>query len=194
MTFRFGPERRLQNFSRWLLLLCCVFVAQNLMADAVSDRRALVGLNLFRTFVTADQSLESRVDQDGKLPILLVYMISDSKAEDFQHSLQERLPKVRHLATRVEVISLQDLLAAQQTPAAVFVSDPLNDEELEQLVEHSIKRHYAVFSPFEGDVEAGILGGVSVAAQVRPSLNMSTLRATGVRLKSFYINLARQYP
>ncbi len=176
-----------------VLLLLCVLPAHSLFADAFSERRARVGLNLFRTFVGADMEIEKRVNQQGGLTIVLLYVDHNREARQYLPQLQQTLPDVHGLSVRIELLSLAQLQQRSGSPAAVFVAEKLSDRERTELVTYSVSRRIAVFSPFEGDVEGGILGGLSVAASVRPLVNMKTLHDSQVRLKHFYLSVARHY-
>ena len=50
-----------------------------------------------------------------------------------------------------------------------------------------------VYSPFEGHVEKGVLGGLSVEAQVRPYVNRATVEASQITLKPFFMEVAKVY-
>ncbi len=64
---------------------------------------------------------------------------------------------------------------------------------MQSLVRFGIDRHVIVYSPFEGDVESGILGGLSIEAQVRPYLNRATLESSHIMLKEFFLKVAKVY-
>jgi hypothetical protein len=67
----------------------------------------------------------------------------------------------------------------------------LNAEKLQTLTAFANERHMVVFSPFEGDVERGVQSGIAIEARVRPYLNTNALRAAQVRLKSFFMKVAK---
>jgi len=195
MSFFTGKDSCLRMVSRLMLMLTLLSMpSHSLFADAASDRRIRVGLNLFRTFVAADQSLETTAD--GRVPIAILYLQSERDARQLQQQLQQTLPSVQGRPVVIETLSLQQLkqrMQQQQPPAALFVSERLQDHERELLVRCTVQDGVAVFSPFEGDVEQGILGGLSVEAAVKPTINIATLRRSDVRIKRFYLSVARQY-
>jgi hypothetical protein len=78
-------------------------------------------------------------------------------------------------------------------PAAVFLAEPLSKEARAAAVRYGIERRVIVYSPFDGDVERGVLGGVSIGAQVRPFINAATLDASRITLKPHFLELARVY-
>ena len=66
-------------------------------------------------------------------------------------------------------------------------------DELRHIVSYGIKNHIIVFSPFEGDVEKSITAGVFIGARVQPSINMKTLKASGIQIKFFFLKVAKKY-
>ncbi|WP_221796290.1 hypothetical protein [Oceanobacter mangrovi] len=185
--------------SRLLLVLLLLSTpSHSLFADAASDRRVRVGLNLFRTFVATDMSLEQRTTVAGKLRIVVLYVARDHQAKDYLLVLQQSLGEAlgdTALPLELEVLPLEQLLKlpAEQMPASAFVAERLDDNERQQLVNFAIQHRIAVFSPFEGDVENGILGGLSVTASVKPAVNLSTMKASRLAFKRFYLSVARLY-
>lgn len=165
-----------------------------LLADTFSDSRIHVGLKLFRTLVTADLGVAQKTNDAGELPVVLVYVNSDKEAHRFQQGLQSSFKTVKTIPVKVYVRTVSQLLQDDsKTPAAIFITQLLNQSELDALVRLCIERHIILFSPFEGDVEKGVLGGLSVQATVRPLINMRTLKNSQLRIKPFYLKVARQY-
>lgn len=177
-----------------LAVALCSVPCLSILADTFNDKRAYVGLKLFRTLVTADMQLAQKTNAKGELLIYLVFASNDSAASEYQQSLAETMPQVRDLNVSIKTVSLADLQSsATIKPAAIFIAQQLNAVELEQLVNYSITQQIILFSPFEGDVEKGVLGGVSVEARVQPLINMHTLSKSRVEIKSFYLKVAKQY-
>ncbi len=69
----------------------------------------------------------------------------------------------------------------------------MNVEQLQTLTAFANAQRLVVFSPFEGDVERGVQSGIAVEARVRPYVNTKALRAAEVRLKSFFMKVAKAY-
>lgn len=176
-----------------LAVLLCSLPYASLVADTFSDRRALVSFKLFRTLIGADQDLAQKKDNDGHLNIYLLYTDNEQAAKDFAIPLAESLPSVRDIPIKLDLLPLQTINSLDKTPMAIFVSQPLSDAQAAALVAYSIKQHIIVFSPFEGDVERGILAGLSVEATVKPLLNRHTLEASELQIKSFYLKVAKLY-
>lgn len=192
-TSRQGRLRRAgQNLC--LLLVLTLADGHALIADTYSDRRVTVGLNLFQTLLVADQGAEARANEAGELPIYVLYADDQIQADSYANRLRLELGSIRKHQTRIESVSLNDFLSQKQgSPLGVFISQRLTGDELEQLIRRSIKLGVILFSPFEGDVEKGVLAGLSVQASVRPYINLKTLKETDIEIKPFYLRVARTY-
>lgn len=165
-----------------------------LIADTYSDRRATVGLNLFRALLVADQEAEARADGTGELPVYVLYAEDRIQADNYADTLRLELASIREHRTRIESVSFNDYLSRERdTPLGIFISQRLTGDELERLVRRSIEQGVILFSPFEGDVEKGALAGLSVQASVRPYINLKVLKETGIAIKPFYLRVARTY-
>jgi hypothetical protein len=90
-------------------------------------------------------------------------------------------------------VTTQSALPAQdaEAPDAVFLAEPLDDEAFSNLLAWCIARRVILYSPFEGDVERGATAGLSIQAKVQPFVNRHTLDATGITLRSFFLDHSR---
>lgn len=162
-------------------------------ADSYDERRMRAGARLFRALLVADLDLQSRVAADGELHVVL---LGASPAEAVELS-RHILPPGEGDSARVGGLGLQlaarelSTLAQTDRPAAVFVAEPLNDTEMGQLVAWSRQQKVLLYSPFEGDVERGVMAGLSVEAKVLPYLNEAALNAAGVSLKPLFHKVSK---
>lgn len=176
-----------------ILMMVLLFLpTQFSLADEFIQRRADVGLKLFRTFVSSDLKLESKI-QNQQLLVILTYANDESIAKEHQQKLQNTFTAVNKVPVVIRTANIQQILQTRPKPAALFISQPLNDDERKTLVDYSIKQSVIIFSPYEGDVEQGILAGISVQATVRPLINMSTLEKGKFKIKPFYLKVAKHY-
>lgn len=166
-------------------------------ADSDEDRRLRIGSRVFRSLVAADVEVGGKVAPDGRLPLVVygpaggrwtveaVSLIEHGEAEGSE---------IRDLTVVVETTEDASFGALAAPPAAVFLAKRTDDRELDRLVRYGIEHHVVVFSPFEGDVERGVLGGLVVEARVRPLINMRTLEASRVKLKPFFLRASKVVP
>lgn len=74
-------------------------------------------------------------------------------------------------------------------PYGIFVASP--ETTPSQLRAWSERHRTLVFSPFEGDVEAGAVAGLHVSDRILPYINLAQARRAGVEFKPFFLKVAR---
>lgn len=188
MTLRWRPGIALVV----ALSLCTMALA----ADELQERRTHAALRLFRSLLAADLDLQSK-SSDGALLILFVYKSDRAGAQALVRSMQPPSPDaeaIRGIPITSDAASDTALLAGgTRKPAAIFISQPLDRQSLREVVRYGIEQRIIVYSPFEGDVERGVTGGLSIEAQVRPYVNATTLAASHISLKEFFMKVTRVY-
>jgi len=73
------------------------------------------------------------------------------------------------------------------------VADLLGEELLRRVVQFGTDRKVISFSPFEGDVERGVLCGLSVEAKLSPFINTRTLKASGINMSPMVLKVAKTH-
>jgi hypothetical protein len=174
-----------------LALVLCLCAAAGLAGER-DVRRARVGLELFPTLLAADMDIASRQDAAGALPVLLLYRDDPSLARDMADRLR-RIDRVRGLSLRVETAALDELDKPDDvSPAGVFLVQSIGGD-LERVAAFCRERGIILFSPFEGDVEKGAAAGIRVSDRIQPYVNLEAVRASGLRLKPFFLQVAVVY-
>lgn len=169
-------------------------------AAAYSDGRAESGARLFRAMLAADTELEKKVDAEGVLGIAIVHAGDVDRAKTLGDLVARRDAKrppeaIKGLTVRIGVVRVEELLAkGPRSVASVFIAEPLSREDIGALIRFGVERRVIIYSPFEGDVEQGVAGGLSIEAQVRPFVNTAALRASRVTLKEFFLKVAKAFP
>lgn len=174
---------------RALALAILFLTGLSLRADEVQDRRTDAGLKLFRALLAADLDLPKKA-ANNKLLIVFFYTGDARRANDLANAFAAT--DVRGLQVAVETTNDLAKLAGR-TPAGIFLADSPSRQALPAIVRYGIDHHVIVYSPFEGDVEKGVLGGLSIEAQVRPFVNQATLDASRIALKPFFLQVAKVY-
>jgi hypothetical protein len=186
-------------------VLLLALVGLQLAATAVvgtssdEERRVRIALRLFRSLLAADTGLEAKTRKDGSVLVAFVYGADRSRAEEAATSLRARIDEgsdetVRGLPLAVETASSSSVERwEERPPAAIFIAEPLEPRTLRSVVRFGIDHRVIVYSPFEGDVERGVLAGISIEAQVRPYVNQATLEASHVELKPFFLKVTKVY-
>lgn len=152
----------------------------------------VAGARLFRALLAADVDLQKKTSGTNQL-LIVVFSDSDPrKAGEVAKSLAAGDVKGMSVVTEASGDATLKQYASR-VPAGIFVATPAQRAALASLVKYGIDHHVIVYSPFDGDVEAGVLGGLSIEAQVRPFINRATLDAARINLKSFFLQVAKVY-
>lgn len=163
------------------------------LADSQIAGRAVLGLKLFRATLAADLDIHNKTTADGQLQ-LLVYG-NDIKAKQVAEKLI-RSGSVRKMPLQVKTVDDSKLATFRDhTVAGVIVASPtLSQAEFKRLSEFARIHRIIVFSPFEGGVEQGVSAGLYIRAKVLPYVNINALKRSGIRLKPFFLKVAKEYP
>jgi len=162
------------------------------VADVYQDRRVEAGLKIFRALLAADLDLEKKTAGDGKLVVVFFTMDDRRRGEELAKSFGG--DPIHGLPVSTELAADAALAAYEaRPPAAIFVAQAPPGEALRSLVRFGIAHHVIVYSPYEGHVESGVLGGLVVEAQVRPYINMTTLAASHLNLKEFFLKVTKAF-
>src|SRR5258708_615403 len=176
-----------------LLALALLQPAPDLRGDETEDRRIAIATRLFRTLLAADLDLQKKMAGNDRLRIVFLYASEGRRAEDLVKAFDgtdiHEIPVTAEATNDPSFAKLGKVV-----PAGIFIVDALPRPELKSVVRYGIEHHVIVYSPFEGDVESGVLGGLSIEAQVRPFLNQTTLDASHIVLKPIFMKVAKVYP
>jgi hypothetical protein len=159
-------------------------------------------VRLFRALLAADVDLASKAGDDGKL-LLVVFHTGD---KDRATTLVTALAGIRRMGLTRSAISRCGSKTPRSTPRSPSTKESHQrgsssrrrrpPRTIATIVRYGIvdPPHVVVYSPFEGHVEQGVLGGLSVEAQVRPYVNTRHARAPRTStLKSFFMKVTKVY-
>ncbi|MCJ8268092.1 MAG: hypothetical protein MJK04_01695 [Psychrosphaera sp.] len=163
------------------------------MADSFTDRRASVGIKLFRSMLVSNTTYLNKVTHSGELHVKLIFIVSDRKARALAASLGPDFQVLKGKPVVLEVVSLNEYLKSKETILGAFIVQKMNGANLKAVIDKSILDQTLLFSPFEGDVEKGVLGGISVESKVRPFINIDTLKKSKITLKDFYLRVSKKH-
>ncbi|WP_022669170.1 hypothetical protein [Desulfospira joergensenii] len=101
--------------------------------------------------------------------------------------------RIHGIPIRVEVTTDTSLEQySKEPPAGIFLVQEISDD-LERVINFGKLHKIIVFSPFEGDVEAGVLGGIHISERMLPYINQRTLDASGIKIKPFFLRVSKHY-
>jgi hypothetical protein len=175
-----------------VLLLCSSLSVAPAPAYSWDSARLQAGLDFFPSFLAADKKIKEKTDLDGYLTLVVLYQDSEIQAKKIAAHLR-KVGKIRRLPIRV-VLSKDPKLSPfkKALPAGVFVSER-SLEQFDLLLRWGEKNQRIVFSPFPGDVERGLFGGIAVREMVLPLVNSRALDRWGILLKPFFLRIAEHY-
>ena len=150
--------------------------------------RLQIGINLLPAVMAANNGI-ANLAEDKSLKLYIVYLADDHDAEILKRSIS-RIGRVKKRPLETHTLSLDELLQQDIGPmSTLFIAEPM-DDRLGELIAYSQQRRTLLFSPFEGDVARGVATGFHVSDQVRPMVNMESLRQSKIKLKAFFLRIA----
>lgn len=184
------PEHETLSRRQFLLLTSATLsFALTARADDQSARRIRAGARVFRTLLAADLRLAERAN--GGVLRVAIYSRDAALGADVAALIApaDKGGAIRDVPVKPAVVSA----LPEQVPAGIFIASPLDSESLARWVDYCRRAHVVLYSPFEGDVERGVMAGLAIEATVQPYLNESALDAAGVELKPFFLRVAKVY-
>lgn len=185
------------------LMLCLSFISlPAYSADGTLDNqsaRLRTGLKIFRSMILADREIEQKTNRDDETDIVFIYHSNMSKAKHFARMFVRmgRLENKGQIkGSHIKIHLVQELDLVKDTalkPAAIFLVDPLIEDRVKSIASYGIKNHIITFSPYEGDVENGILGGLYATSRIHPYVNTQTIDRSKVQIKPFFLKVAKAY-
>jgi hypothetical protein len=178
------------------IILVCLALAlisgQRAYSVERDELRVRAGIDLFPSLIAADLDITKKSEKGGIITLLLIYTDNRSYAISMSQRLGE-LKTIRNIPIRVEISNDLTMSAyADNPPAGIFLIQPL-DEKLPEIIRFAVERGVILFSPFQGDVEKGVLGGLHISDRVLPYINKSTMKAAGINIKEFFMRVSVIY-
>lgn len=180
-----------------LLCTLALFVAlvlpwSPLSADTETELRISIGLKLFPSMLAADERLVDKKNDKGNLHILVVYQDQLGAAEAIARRLTS-IPSIKGIPLHITVQAAATIgLNSESGTGGIFLADALGDE-LAGVIAFAEKNRVLLFSPFVGDVERGVHGGISVRDRILPYINPKSLEQADIQLKPFFIKVSERH-
>lgn len=184
---------------QWSIVFFLLIFCSGTNASEEQERLVRNGLKMFRTILTADQDINSKHNKIDGIDIVFLYKEDLTRARglarkfvlmgrgDKKGKIKDHPIKV-HITTDITNIENQKINAA-----GIFILDPLSEEILQSAADYGLQNKIVTYSPFQGDVEKGILGGLIIDTRPKPYINVDTLDKSGLRIKSFFLRVAKLY-
>ena len=169
------------------------------MFDEDVEQRLRIGLRLFRSLLASDLELSSKANSNNELILLVFYQNDSTNIQAVVDQLTnsgrgKKKGKIRNLPIKVETTTDTFFKQFQKdSPAGIYIAEDLHDNQLRAIKDYGIANHIIVYSPFEGHVQKGILGGLNIGIRVQPSINLKTLEKSGLHIKALFLEIAKIY-
>ncbi|MBF0272139.1 MAG: hypothetical protein HQL98_08770 [Magnetococcales bacterium] len=177
----------------FFLLLMLWYASEGLCSDT-NGHRLQLGIKIFPALVGGNLDLASQTNKDGTLLLLIVYGEDRGTGENLVRMLNTSTRVIDHYPIQVVVCMVSEFRQFADRPVAgIFLAESLKSAPMEEIIVFGIAKKSIIFSPFEGDVQNGVMAGMEISTQVKPALNLVTLRKSGIRLNSLFIKVAKIY-
>ncbi len=158
------------------------------------ERRLNLGLKIFPLIVAADKDLLSKKTKAESLLLLLVYKNERERAAELGKRLEENIKPIKKTPVEVDITGgSAEELSGSRRPSGIFLTEYLPDDEFQKVINFGIERQAIVFSPIIGDVERGAAAGIYISTSTLPSLNMTTLKKAGIRIRKKFRKISKKY-
>ncbi len=174
-----------------VIILVLPVMRNNIYAGRSEYQRVLLGLDMFSNFLKADLDISEKTDH-GRLILVLMYRDKKKRAEKLALYLKQ-VKTIKKIPVQIEVTNDIDLKKYKNKKiAGIFLTRKLGSE-LKSVTEYGRKNRIIVYSPFEGDVEKGVSGGLIITHKILLYINMNTIKSSGIRIKPFILRKVKQY-
>jgi len=190
------PGVRGRTSSIVAIFILCLHAASALAASE-DERRVKTGARVFRGLLSADLEIDEKVDEDGNLTVLVVgdgSSYTELATSIIAPETEEGAAKVKGYPLRARVVDVDTLASIEMANiGGIFLAARVRAQELDVVIDFASSRRVIAFSPFEGDVEQGMAGGLSIEARVKPYVNQQALARAGVQLKDIFLKASKLY-
>jgi hypothetical protein len=182
-------------FRPFLVCLAAILLCLPPRAGRAGEReawRAYAGLTLFPSVLAADRDIAEKRTPAGRLRLLIVFREHRGRAEELADRLRSATA-IAGIPLQVGVRQAAGRFQPTSDPVAgIYLAEPLGRAR-EAVLRYGRQHHTIVFSPFEGDVAAGVPTGLIISDRIMPYVNPEALSDFSIRLKPFFLRVAARY-
>jgi hypothetical protein len=174
------------------LLLGFVF-AGGLFADEADNRRLDISVSIFPRVVAVDNHFREKLTDDREALLWFIYESDRDLAEDVAARIGKEGGNIGGMSVVTRVLNAKETLPVDELPSAIFLVERLSDQQLKKIISYSESTSRLLFSPFTGDVERGVMVGISVTNRVKPYFNLEELRRSKVVINALLMKMSKRY-
>lgn len=174
-------------------VLLSLVLSSYVFADETEKRRVDISVSIFPRIVAVDNHFREKLDEDQKARLLFVYDEDESFAQEIADRVGKDGSNIGGMLVSTRVASVAETWPENNPPVAIFLVEKLSDEQLNRVIAYAESVHRLVFSPFSGDVERGVMVGISVTNRVKPYFNLSRLHRANVVINALLMKMSKRY-
>jgi hypothetical protein len=191
-----GYVLRAQYFVVALLFVVMGVAANNLgYADEEENRRVDISLSIFPRIVAVDNNFRSKLNSENKVELAFIYSEDKERAQSLVEMLITKNKNIGGMGVSARAVNLRKLLnfSKEIKLTAIFITERLKDGDLKKIVKIAEENSCIVFSPFTGDVERGVVVGISVTNRVKPYFNIRALERSKIVINALLMKMSKRY-
>jgi len=165
-----------------------------LLSDDTRDRRVIISASIFPRIVAVDLDLAQKLDASKNVRLGLIYVSNKLAAEKIARLMTRNIKNIAGNNIVIELINVTEFdFGNLGRLTGLFFVQRVSAEQLKKISLYSKQFNVLTFSPFEGDIERGVMASIFVGAKIRPYFNLASLSRAGVNLKSALIRVSKTY-
>jgi len=162
--------------------------------DSVEERRLTISASIFPKIIALDQQLTIKTAPDGNIYLGVVYIEDEENARNTALNIRNKVNKLAGIDVQIEHTTLLNILKApDRRYAGLLISEKLFDKDLIDIITFSSEQNILLFSPFDGDIERGVISSIFVGAKIRPYFNLFALKKAGIELRPSILKVSKTY-
>jgi len=174
-------------------LLMSFVLVSNSFADEAEKRRIDISVSIFPRIVAVDNHFREKLDKNSKAQLLFVYDEDKGLAQEVANRVGSQGSNIGGMVVETHVIRVDEISQLTEAPVAIFIVEKMSDVKLAKIIAYADAVHRLVFSPFSGDVERGVMVGISVTNRVKPYFNLPALRQSKVVINALLMKMSKRY-
>ena len=181
------------HFLKTIVIFLCLFSTQ-IYADSTENRRVMISASVFPKIIAVDEDLSAKLDSSGQVRLGLIYRNNKTKAEKIKKQMMRKIKNIANKNIVIDIISTSEFpVKLKDKLSGIFIVDNINNSDINAIKNYSNENNIIFFSPYDGDVERGVMVGIFIGSKIRPYFNMKSMTSAKVKLKPAILKVSKIY-
>ena len=181
------------HFLKLIIIFLCLFSTQ-IHADATENRRVMISASVFPKIIAVDEDLSAKLDSSGQVRLGLIYKNNKTTAEKIKKQMLRKIKNIANKNIVIDIINTSEFsMKLKDKLSGIFIVDHIANFDINTIKNYSNQNNIIFFSPYEGDVERGVMAGIFIGSKIRPYFNMKSLTLAKVKLKPAILKVSKIY-